>query len=333
MTLESRRALVVCGDWALDSCGVGSSEAAMVAGYEPAPEIVDPLGSLQATAAAIGRASRARRPIVLVYPTASTVRKVRPLLGFLVAAVRRGTSLRIHLHEYCEFDQLRLALDTVMAIGAATVVVSAQGEAELIASSIARRRVRVHVIPPANAATPLATGPAAIDATGTGVVGVFGFHRPNKGIRLATEAIRALPARFGRLETMGLGWETAEWPDDIRRRVEIVDRGPLSTAELPGPFAGWELAVASFKAGATDGRNSLRSPLAHGIPTLTSVDRDEDLTLRPPHLVVVGDDVAAAVARATDLSTDDAVRKDGAAYVHDFERRARAELCRVLLGE
>jgi hypothetical protein len=273
--------------------------------------------------------------VLLVYPTRSTVARWAPLLTFLVAALlRRGEDLRLHLHEYRIFREVRWVIGAVLLLGAPTVVVSSESERARMARSLAGRLGRVHptVIPPFGPLTPDVTGATAVDAAGSGTVGVFGFAGPAKGTELIVETLRALPPSYHRLELVGSGWDAASWPDDVAARFEVVTHGFVPTAQLGPVFAGWELAIAPFATGATDGRSSLRIPLSHGIPTITNVVDRADLTVDAPHLVVVGDDVAGAVRRAADLAADTSARRSGADDLAAFERRVGQHLRRTLLG-
>jgi hypothetical protein len=100
-----------------------------------------------------------------------------------------------------------------------------------------------------------------------------------------------------------------------------VRHGHVPAAELPRVFAGWGLAVAPFWEGAHDGRLSLRTPLAHGVPTLTRPGSEGALTLRPPHLLFDPTDVP---------DFDDQARAQGAAAVAEFEAEVTERLLRAL---
>lgn len=332
---ERQPALVLCGDWdGIDRCGVAHSERALLAGASPPPAVVDP-SAMRSTVRAVWQARREDAPVLVVYPTRSTVARWRPLLTLLVTALlRRGDDLRVHLHEYRVFREVRWLLDLVVLLGRPTVVVSCRSERELMARGVAGRlgRGHVEVIPPFGPLTPAATGTTAVDAAGSGVVGVFGFAGPAKGSDLISTVVRALPERFARLELVGSGWRDVAWPADVAERLEIVPLGFVPSAALGAVFERWELAVAPFSDGASDGRSSLRIPLSHGIPTLTEAGRPEDLTLRPSHLGLVGDDPAATVHATVALAADRDARCRGAAEVDEFERAARQRLRAALLG-
>jgi hypothetical protein len=325
--------LVLCGDWdGVDRCGVAHSERALLADG-PDCVVVDPL-DLRRSAAALWQARRRDEPVLLVYPTRSTVARWTPLATFALAALlRRRDDLRLHLHEYRIFREVRWALGAVLLLGGPTVVVSSESERARLALSLAGRlrRARPTVVPPFGPLTPAATGATAVDAAGSGTVGVFGFAGPAKGTERITEALRALPPSYRRLELVGSGWDAVAWPADVTDRFEVVAHGFVPTAALGSIFAGWELALAPFATGATDGRSSLRIPLAHGIPTLTNVEDPADLTVGASHLVVVGNDVAGAVERACALAADPAARRRGADEMEAFERRVGLELRRALL--
>jgi hypothetical protein len=273
--------------------------------------------------------------VLLVYPTRSTVARWRPLLTFLVTAVlRRGDDLRVHLHEYRIFREVRWALNVVLLVGRPTVVVSSPSEETCMTRSVAARLglVRPQVIPPFGPLTPSTTGRTAVDAVGTGIVGVFGSPGPAKGTDLIVQVLLALPSSYRRLELVGSGWDEVRWPSAVTDRIDVAPLGFVSSADLGPVFARWELSIAPLSGGASDGRSSLRIPLSHGIPTLTELGRPEDLTLRPSHLGLVGDDPEAAIAGAVAVAADRDARRRGASEVDDFERRARGALQLALLG-
>jgi hypothetical protein len=328
--------LVLCGDWdAVDHCGVAHSERALLAGGSLPPTVVDP-STVRSAVRAVWRARQRRAPVLVVYPTRSTVARWRPLVTLLVTAVlRRGDDLRLHLHEYRVFREVRWALNLIILLGRPTVVVSSRGEQALMARSLAGRlgRARIEVIPPFGPLTPATTRTTAADAVGTGIVGVFGFAGPAKGTQLISAVVGALPERYKRLELVGSGWRDVAWPADVAERVEIAPLGFVPSAELGPVFERWELAVAPFSDGASDGRSSLRIPLSHGIPTITEAGRSEDLTLRPSHLGLVGADPAATISATIALAADPEARRRGAAEVDEFERAARQRLRAALLGD
>jgi hypothetical protein len=273
--------------------------------------------------------------VLIVFPTMSTVARWRPLLTFLLAALlHKGDRLRLHLHEYRIFREVRWALGAVMLVGRPTVVVSSRSEQELLDRTLAGRlgRLRSSVIPPFGPLPPSSTGASAIDAAGTGIVGVFGSPGPAKGLDLVLDVVRSLPAGYSRLELVGSGWPDVTWPADIAERLDIVPLGFVPSRGLGEVFARWELALAPFSEGASDGRSSLRIPLSHGVPTVTQVRRAQDLTLAPCHLVLLGDDAATATRRAVALAADPEARRRGALEVDEFERDVRKRLRVELLG-
>ena len=328
--------LVLCGDWDdVDRCGVAHSERALLAGVTPPPTVVDP-SVVPDAVRAIWRARRAHQPVLVVFPTRSTVARWRPLLSFVVAALlRHGDDLRLHLHEYRIFREVRWAIGLVLLLGGPTVVISSRSEGDQVRRSLAGRlgRVRPVQIPPFGSLPPSTTGALAVDAAGTGIVGVFGSPGPAKGTDLIVEVVQALPPHYTRLELVGTGWDDVRWPVDVSARIEVAPLGFVPSAAIGDVFQRWELAVAPFSDGASDGRSSVRIPLSHGIPTVTvAPDRPEDLTLAPSHLVIAGTDLPGAVSRATTLAGDRDARRRGAAEVDEFERRARRLLRAALLS-
>jgi hypothetical protein len=334
MTTRARVALVVCGDWDdADRCGVAHSERALLADTAPAPAVVDPTDVVRSVRAAWS-ARRQRAAVLVVYPTRSTVARWRPLVTFLaIAVLRRGDDLRVHLHEYRIFREVRWALNVMLLVGRPLAVVSSHTEQACMARSIAGRlgRVRARVIPPFGPITPSTTGRTSIGAAGSGILGVFGFAGPAKGTDLIVQVVRALPSSYHRLELVGTGWDAVDWPADVVKQIEVAPLGFVATEDLGSVFERWELAVAPLHGGASDGRLSLRIPLAHGTPTVTEPGRPEDLTMRPSHLHLVAADPVAAVSAAVATATDRDSRRRGTCEVDEFERRVRRELRLTLL--
>jgi len=312
--------LLVCGDLGSERCGVGASEAAALAAVDPRPATVDPR-HVGATVRALHRARRGDAPVVVAYPTRSTVSSVAATIGLALTAVLGRRRLRWHLHEYAIFGGRRALLDLLLVVGGGRVVVSTTTEAEALRRSRGgrvARRVDVRVVPPANG-TPL---PAAEDPPADPpVVGLFGTARDDKGLGVAVEALASVPDGV-RIETVGEGWDRAGWPGHL---PPVAHHGRVPTADLGRIVSRWSLAIAPFAQGATDGRMSLRTPLACGVPTLTTVARPADLTLRPVHLLL---DPATAVPRG--LATDAGTRAQGAAEVLGFEARTVQDLREAL---
>jgi len=257
------------------------------------------------------------------------VRSASALLVFAAAAMVGRRRVRWHLHEYSIFSELRIVLDVLLLVSGGVVVVSTPSEAAAVRRARrgwVGRRCRVHALPPANG-TPFGAPPEARPAEPP-VVGVFGTARADKALTRVEVALRALPGGLRRLETIGSGWDEVAWPADISTCFELSHRGRLAADELPGAMARWTLALAPFADGATDGRMSLRTPLACGVPTFTAVTRDDDLTLRPSHLLL---DPATAGAAA--LATGPEQRRTGAEDMARFERRVVAALSVVLWDE
>jgi hypothetical protein len=260
----------------------------------------------------VWRTRRAGAPIVLAYPTRSTVSSPRATVTLALAALLGRGRLRWHLHEYAIFGGRRALLDLLLAIGGGRVVVSTASEADALRVA---RRVDVHVLPPANGTPldPLGTTPADPP-----IIGLFGIARSDKGLGAFNRCLA--PGERIAVETVGEGWDEVAWPEG----VEPVHHGRVATAELAAVMGRWTLAIAPFVEGATDGRMSLRTPLTCGVPTLTTVTRPADLTLRPPHLLL-DPDTALDEARTAD-------RLGGAAEVARFEADTVKRLADVLWG-
>lgn len=307
---------------------MGASEAAALRAVHPQPRVADPARPLAALGA-LRAAQRRREPVVIAYPTDGTVRSPTALLVLAAAAVAGRSRVRWHLHEYSIFSELRIVLDVLLLVSGGVVVVSTPSEAAAVRRARrgwVGRRCRVHALPPANGTpfgAPPDTGPVQPP-----VVGVFGTARADKALSCVEAALRALPGDLRRLETIGSGWDEVAWPADISTTFALSHRGRVPADELAGAMARWTLALAPFADGATDGRMSLRTPLACGVPTFTAVTRDDDLTLRPSHLLL---DPTTAGAAA--LATGPEQRRAGAEDVARFERRVVAALSAALWGE
>jgi hypothetical protein len=137
-------------------------------------------------------------------------------------------------------------------------------------------------------------------------------------------ALAALPPGITRLELAGSGWDDTESPPV---RADVVRLGHVPDAELARLFARWDVALAPFADGPHDGRLSLRTPLAHGVPTVTSPPTPGALTLAVAHLHVLR---GATVEPPLDLDVD---RHAAAAAVAEFEADARGRLRAALLDD
>jgi glycosyltransferase involved in cell wall biosynthesis len=325
--------VLVMGDFEDERCGVGSSEPVVAA---LAPTEVRPLdpttGSLLDFRRRMRQALDGAAGAVVVYPTIHQVERVAlvPRLLLLRRAVGRGRWVRVHLHEF-EKLRRRHRIGVALLTGAVAdrVVVSSEREA----SSLRRRyrgwagRRGVVVAPPANGSAP--PGPPSVHTPPRSgrVVGVIGQLRPDKGLPWFLDVLERLDPRYGRLEVVGRDWDVDAWPAAVRDRFEVVARGQTSAADLPAVIEAWDVAIAPFEEPPHDGRLSLRTPLAHGVPTLTRGPRPAGLQLAVPHLLF---DDEVDVARLPDVDADG--RAAGAAAVAALEVTWRAELAAELFG-
>ena len=328
-----RPPVVVMGDFGDQRCGVGSSDS-IIAEQAGAGPVLDPtrtpIGELwrQLRTAAAGADGA-----VLVFPTLSEVGRLDLLpKALLVRRALRHGWVRLHLHEFERLDRRqRLAVAVVAAAAVDRLVVSSAQEAAALRVRYrgwAARRAEVLVVPPANPSAPTdrpldRSAPPAHGRT----LGVHGQYRPDKGIDWLLAVLRRIDRRYDRLVIVGRGWEAAPWPRSILDRFDISVVGQADRAELGDWFGRWDLALAPFDGPPTDGRNSLRTPLAHGVPTLTRGPRPVGLRLDPPHLLF---DDEVDLTRLPDL--DAATCRDGQEQVAAFEAAVRAELVEALFG-
>ncbi|MDP1821507.1 MAG: hypothetical protein Q8K58_16650 [Acidimicrobiales bacterium] len=324
--------LLVLGDLGDERCGVGSSEAVLAAMAPGEVRALDPTaGSFLGFARRLRRTAHGAHGAVVAYPTLSQVERLRvvPRLLLLRALLGRRGWLRVHLHE---FERLRrrqrLAVAVVVGLIATRVVVSSEREAAAL-----RRRYRgwagrseVVVVPPANGSAPAALAVGHEEAC-RGTLGLVGQLRPDKGVDWLLATLGALDPRFDRLEIVGRDWDLTTWPESLLSRYEVVAHGQLPAAELPAVVSRWELALAPFEEPPHDGRLSLRTPLAHGVPTLTRGPRPSHLQIAAPHLLF--DDEIDLVAVPT---FDGVERAAGAKVVAELEQVWRTQLVEELFG-
>ena len=321
--------VLAMGDFGDERCGVGSSLGALARtmGHVVVLDANAPLRTFL-RGARVAAASGA--PCAAVYPTRTTVYNADLPLRLLVLRVLFGRRrLRLHLHE---FERLRRKLRypaTLALLLPGRIVVSSESEATAVRAAlhgwIGRHR-EVVVCPPTNGTAPAADAVAAALVPGpdrTRTVGVFGMRRADKGVDWLVDVLTRLDRRFDRLVLAGDGWDE-QWPAAVRDRYEIEVRGHVDGDDLPELFGGWGVAVAPLWAPAHDGRMSLRTPLAYGVPTLT-VGPAPDLTLAPDHLLVVPPTDPGRIPVDID-------RRAGAQQVANFERAVAARLVAALFG-
>jgi glycosyltransferase involved in cell wall biosynthesis len=320
--------LLVVADLGDPRCGVGSSDAALV------PLVTGGVRALDPTAGSISEFRRRLREdakgvagAVLAYPTNSQLERVAlvPRL-LLVRWVMRRRWVRLHLHE---FDRLRrrhrLPVAVLTGIVADRVVVSSEREATALRTSYRgwASRADIVVAPPANGSAPEPRRPTA--APRPGRVGVVGQLRPDKGLAWLLDTLVRLDPSFDHLEVVGRGWDDVRWPATIADRYRVTIHGEVGAPELADRLSGWELALAPYDEPPHDGRLSLRTPLAHGVPTLTRGPRPADLRLDAPHLFF-DDEVDVGHLRLPSA----AERPVLAAGIAALEQRIRAQLVEEL---
>ncbi len=321
--------LVVVGDLGDPRCGVGSSEAAILPLAAGEVRTIDPTaGTFLAHRRALIGAARGAAGALLAYPTNSQLERVRLVPRFLYLRwLLRGRWIRVHLHE---FDRLRrrhrIAVALLVGALADRVVVSSAREADALRRHYRGwgARAQVVVAPPANGSAP--AGSTCAPSVRPGVVGVVGQHRPDKGLTWLLRTLERLDPRFDRLEIVGRGWDDSEWPRELAGRLTTTVHGEIPEAEMADRIGAWELALAPYDEPPHDGRLSLRTPLAYGVPTLTRGPRPPHLQLSVPHLLF-DDEVDVGALRLP----PPADRASLAATVATEERDIRARLVRELL--
>jgi glycosyltransferase involved in cell wall biosynthesis len=279
--------LLVVGDLGDPRCGVGSSEAALVPLVHGEVRAIDPTaGSLRDFRRSLRADAAGAAGVVLAYPTNSQVERIALVPRLLVVRwTMRRRWVRLHLHEFDRLRRrLRIPVALMTGIVADRVVVSSQREADALRTSYRgwAARAEIVVAPPANGQAP---PPGVGTAPRPGVVGVVGQLRPDKGLAWLLDLLGRLDPAFDQLEVVGRGWDAVRWPDAVAERFTITLHGEVDEDDLTDRIAGWELALAPYDEPPHDGRLSLRTPLAHGIPTLTRGPRPPDLQLTAPHLL------------------------------------------------
>ena len=322
-------------------CGVGNAVARLLAVTGTAVTAVDPTASWSDFRRQVRAQGREADVAVVVYPTRSTVR--RPAFLLRVAALRwwlRGTELRAYLHEYARLGRRhRTAVTVGLGLTSGRIVVCLPSEASAVRAAVGGRLARgrdVVAVPAPNGTAPddaaveraFAAGVEAGELRGR-TVGVFGAHRPDKDPTWLDGVLRHLDQRFDRLELVGAGWDAWSVPVELDERYEIHRLGHVPGDDLAGTVGRWGLAVAPFWAGGThDGRGSLRTPLGHGVTTLTRSPAPGELTLDVPHLLFA--DGPGDATRIPDLDED--ARRAGAAGVAAFEADAMKRTAEALFG-
>lgn len=330
--------VLAMGDLGDERCGVGGSLATLVAHVRDDGGHVAVLDTSGPGIRRFWREARAaagaRTACAGIYPTRSTDYEPRLLWRVVVLrAVFGRRRLRLQLHEYRMLRRLLKWPVTAACLLAGRVVVSSRSEQDALRSALrglVGRRCDVVVAAPTNGtpASPdeiVAATDLRPDADRT--VGVFGMLRQDKAVDWLVSVLGRLDRRFDRLVVAGAGWADHEWPSSITDRYEVEVLGHVPRAELAPMFADWGLAVASLWGPANDGRMSLRTPLAFGVPTLSVGPPGDDLTLRPRHLLLHAPvDVAAVPA------FDAVERRAGAEEVAAFERAAADRLASALFA-
>lgn len=326
------------GDLGDERCGVGGSLATLVAHVRRGHgtvTVVDTSGpGIRRFWRDARAAARTGATCAGVYPTRSTVYEPRLLWRVVVLRLVFGRRrFRLQLHEYQRLRRMLRWPVTVAALLAGRVVVSSRSEQEALRRALrglVGRRTEVVVAAPSNGTA--ATAAEVVMATTLAAwaprtVGVFGMLREDKAAGWLSATLERLDPRFDRLVVAGSGWEDHRWSAAISDRFAIDVLGHVPRAELATLFSGWGLAVASLWGPANDGRMSLRTPLAFGVPTLSVGPPTDDLTLRPRHLVLAPPSDPSSID-----DIDAAARRAGAEEVAAFEAAAACRLAGSLFG-
>ncbi|MGI8663274.1 MAG: hypothetical protein ACR2LQ_08715 [Acidimicrobiales bacterium] len=327
------RGVLAMGDFGHERCGVGGSEAIM-------SERLGDLDVLDTAAKGLApfvrdarRASLTGAVCVGVYPTTMTVYRVGLLPRAVVLRALFGRErFRLHLHEYQHLRRMLRWPVTLVALLAGRIIVSSASERDALraaARGLIGRRCTVEVAAPTNGMSPsrhdldVALEP---NPERERTVGVFGLCRPDKGADWLAHTLERLGPQFNRLVVAGGGWDQHDWPQEVRDRYEIELLGHVPRASLPRIFSEWRLAIAPLWGPAHDGRMSLRTPLAFGVPTLSVGPRGDDLTLDSDHLFL------SPPTEPSALELNGVDRRAGAEQVAAFEQRLAGALADALFG-
>ena len=325
--------LLVLGDYDDERCGVGTSEATTAADAPGSVRVIDPsVGSLRSFRRDLRAAGPGAAGAVVAYPTIHTFEclALLPRLALLRTHLRGGRWLRVHLHE---FEQLRrrhrVAVAAVTGLVADRIVVSSAWEADGLRGRYRGwgGRSEVVVVPPANRLAPPSPPSVRPSDPDGRTVGIIGQLRPDKGEGWLLDQLARLDGRYSRVEVVGRDWDLTRWPAALHDRYQLVLHGQVAGPAVAGVLAGWDLAIAPYEGQPHDGRLSLRTPLAYGVPTLTRGPRPAHLQLRAPHLLF---DDEVDVGHLPDFGV--AERSEGAAVVAALEVRWRAALADALFG-
>jgi hypothetical protein len=320
--------LLVMADLGDERCGVGSSEAVLVPLVSGGVRVLDPtVGSLRRFRRALATDASGAAGAVLAYPTITQLERLAlvPRL-LLLRTVFRHRWVRLHLHE---FDRLRRRHRVVVAVLAGIVadriVVSSEREASALRTHYRgwAARAEVVVAPPANGSAPVPPVPER--SPRPGLAGVVGQHRPDKGLAWLLDTLERLDPRFDQLAVVGRGWDAVRWPAAVTERFAITIHGEIPEPRMAECITGWELALAPYDEPPHDGRLSLRTPLAYGVPTLTRGPRPAHLELTAPHLLFDDEIDLGAV-----ILPEASERRRLSAGIADLERGYRARLAREL---
>lgn len=296
--------LLLISDFGNGNCGVGDSAARWVRSCLLDADTVDPVRTNPRAVYQFARRARAQGRLALaIYPTRSSTMRPAFLIG-LIATRLAGCELVLHLHESKRLRSIhRLYVVALCLCATERIICSTKSDRDYLqrrlAIRIGRRRAVVKSCPPPNGTAPesrpVVRPPAAGLPVGRPiVVGVFGIPRRDKGLDMLPRFLAALAHDVERVELIGAGWNGQLATPEMRalqRLYPLVCRGFVPRDQLAAVVSEWDCAVATFSDGASDRRLSLRTPLSYGVPTISPPPvAAEDLTLRPPHLILIQPD-------------------------------------------
>jgi glycosyltransferase involved in cell wall biosynthesis len=325
--------VVAVGDFGHERCGVGGSLASLSDSIGGVVVLDTAATGIREFTRQARAAARTGARCAGVYPSRSTVSRADLLVRAMVLRLVFGRDrFRLQLHEYRHLRRKLRWPVTLALLLPGRIVVSSATERDAVAGALrgyVGRHREIVVAPPTNGTAPSAVERVEATRPHPGrerVVGVFGMKRPDKNVDWLVSVLEHLDPRFDRLVLAGGGWDEQDWPPAITDRYDIDVLGHIPRNDLAALFVSWGLAIAPLWDTANDGRMSLRTPLAFGVPTISVGPRGPELTLDPPHLLLV-----PPVDPAT-VDVDGIDRRAAAEVVAAFEQATAHRLAAALFA-